>query len=318
MSHSKLAFVFPGQGSQKVGMLGDFAQSYPIVTETFAEASEVLGYDLWQLVQNGPQEELNMTEVTQPALLTSSVATWRVWLQRGGLKPAMMAGHSLGEWSALVCAGAVGFADAVQLVRLRGQYMQQAVPAGVGAMAAIIGLEDEQVEAACAAANGDSEIVSPVNYNSPGQLVIAGHAGAVDKAMALCKDAGAKRALLLPVSAPFHTALMSPAAERLAAEIQNTPFATPKTPVVHNVSADTLDDPEAIKAIIIEQIYSAVRWVSCVKKLVENGVTSTVECGPGKVLSGLNKRIERALNTLSTDSEAALDTSLSAITESGE
>ncbi|TVZ38975.1 [acyl-carrier-protein] S-malonyltransferase [Alteromonadaceae bacterium 2753L.S.0a.02] len=318
MSYSDLAFVFPGQGSQKVGMLADLAENHPIVKQTFLEASEVLGYDLWQLVQNGPQEDLNMTEVTQPALLASSVATWRVWQALQGPKPAMMAGHSLGEWSALVCAGVVAFGDAIKLVRLRGKYMQEAVPAGVGAMAAIIGLEDEQVETACSAASNAQDIVAPVNYNSPGQLVIAGHSAAVDAAMLMCKEAGAKRALPLAVSAPFHTQLMTPAAQRLADEIKNTVFKQPEVPVVHNVSAESLDDPAAIQEIIITQIYSAVRWVACVRTLTTAGITATVECGPGKVLSGLNKRIDRSINTLNTDGETALQNSLSALRESGE
>ncbi|ACR12744.1 ACP S-malonyltransferase [Teredinibacter turnerae] len=323
MSNSKLAFVFPGQGSQKVGMLGDLAESYTVVKDTFAQASEALGYDLWKLVQEGPQEELNMTEVTQPALLTASVATWRVWQEKGGAKPEMMAGHSLGEWSALVCAGIVDFTDAVKLVRMRGQFMQEAVPAGIGAMAAIIGLDDSLVEEACTAAmaaeaSNAQDIVSPVNYNSPGQLVIAGHAAAVERAMALCKDAGAKRALLLPVSAPFHTALMKPAADRLAEHIQSTAFESPSIPVVHNVTAQTLTDAEEIKAIMVAQIYSAVRWVACVNALTSAGIGTTVECGPGKVLSGLNKRIDRALNTLSTDSEDALSATLLALPEAGE
>ncbi|WP_075185201.1 ACP S-malonyltransferase [Teredinibacter haidensis] len=311
MSNSEqLAFVFPGQGSQKIGMLADIAEVNPLVKKTFAEASAALGYDLWELVQSGPQEKLNMTEVTQPALLTSSVALWRVWQDLGGTMPVRMAGHSLGEWSALVCAGVIGFTDAVRLVRARGQYMQEAVPAGVGAMAAIIGLADEQVESVCTQASGASDVVSPVNYNSPGQLVIAGHKAAVEKAMVLCKEAGAKRALPLPVSAPFHTSLMKPAADRLSAEIEATEFQVPTIPVVHNVTAKTESDPARIKALMVEQIYSAVRWVECVRALAEHGVTVTLECGPGKVLSGLNRRIEKSLQAYNIDTAAALETSL--------
>ncbi len=300
-----LALVFPGQGSQKVGMLQDIADESSLVASTFAQASEVLGYDLWALVQEGPQEALNMTETTQPALLTASVAIWKVWQERNGAMPAFMAGHSLGEWSALVCAGVVDFADAVQLVRARGRYMQEAVPAGTGAMAAIIGLEDSAVENACKAA-AQGEVVGPVNYNSPGQLVIAGTTTAVERAMALCKEAGAKRALPLPVSAPFHTALMKPAAERLAAEIQGTAFSAPQCTIIHNVNAAAESSPEAIKQLMIEQIYSPVLWVDCVKQLVAQGVASVMECGPGKVLSGLNKRIEKELTTFATDSNDAL------------
>lgn len=300
-----LAFVFPGQGSQKVGMLADVAQSSPTVIDTFAEASDVLGYDLWQLVQDGPQEALNMTETTQPALLSASVALWRVWCERNGAQPGFMAGHSLGEWSALVCAGVVEFADAVKLVRARGRYMQEAVPAGTGAMAAIIGLDDAAVEAACADA-GQGECVAPVNYNSPGQLVIAGTVAAVERAMTLCKDAGAKRALPLPVSAPFHTSMMKPAADRLAEEIAQTEFKAPNCSIIHNVHARTESSPEAIKTLMIEQIYSPVLWVDCVKTLAEAGATTLVECGPGKVLSGLGKRIDRNLATLATETDEAL------------
>ena len=314
MSHSEqLAFVFPGQGSQKVGMLADITQGAELVQSTFAEASEVLGYDLWDLVQNGTQEQLNLTETTQPALLTCSVALWRVWLAEGGVKPGLMAGHSLGEWSALVCAGVVDFKDAVRLVRSRGRYMQEAVPAGVGAMAAIIGLDDALVEKACADASNESEVVAPVNYNSPGQLVIAGKKEAVERAMVLCKEAGAKRALPLPVSAPFHTSLMKPAAERLASEIEATEFKVPAIPVVHNVNAQPESDPVKIKALMVEQIYSAVRWVECVQYLAKQGVTTTVECGPGKVLSGLNKRIDKQLNTSNLETQTTFSECLEAL-----
>ncbi|MCV6604881.1 MAG: ACP S-malonyltransferase, partial [Porticoccaceae bacterium] len=249
---NQLAFVFPGQGSQKIGMLADIAAQFPVVEATFEEASQVLGYDLWDRVQNGEQEQINLTECTQPLLLTASVAMWRVWQEKGGAQPSLMAGHSLGEWSALVCSGVVAFADAVELVRSRGAYMQEAVPKGVGAMAAIIGLDDEVIVSACKLASGD-EVVVPVNFNSPGQVVIAGHAGAVERAMEACKDAGAKRALPLPVSAPFHTPLMRPAADKLAARIEATRFEAPTVPVVHNVNAGTETDPAAIKTLMIEQ-----------------------------------------------------------------
>ncbi len=300
LGSSALGFVFPGQGSQKVGMLADLAAEHSLVTETFSEASDVLGYDLWELVQKGPQEQLNLTERTQPLLLTASVAVWRLWQSQNGPQPALLAGHSLGEWSALVAAGVVDFADAVGLVQLRGKLMQEAVPAGQGGMAAIIGLEDADIIDACER-GAEGEVVSPVNFNSPGQVVIAGASGAVDRAMALCKTAGAKRALALPVSAPFHTALMRPAADGLAPKVESTEFRAPRIPVVHNVNADTESDPQAIKRLMIEQIYSPVLWVDCVRTLLGRGVSTVVECGPGKVLSGLNKRIDKSISTLSIE-----------------
>jgi len=306
MTQQNLAFVFPGQGSQKIGMLADLAASYPIVTQTFAEASQVLGYDLWELVQNGSQEDINLTERTQPLLLTASVAVWRVWQEKKGVQPALVSGHSLGEWSALVCAGVVAFKDAVKLVQQRGKFMQEAVPAGQGAMAAIIGLDDNLIIEACKNAE-QGEVVSVVNFNSPGQVVIAGTAAAVERASALCKEAGAKRALPLPVSAPFHTSLMRPAADRLAEQITATEFKTPQIPVVHNVTAQTETNSEKIKALMIEQIYSAVRWVECVNTISTAGINITVECGPGKVLSGLNKRINAELTTLSIEKSEELD-----------
>ncbi|UTW45823.1 ACP S-malonyltransferase [bacterium SCSIO 12696] len=308
--NNQLAFVFPGQGSQKIGMLADIAEQFAIVEATFAEASEVLGYDLWDRVQNGEQEQINLTECTQPLLLTASVAMWRVWQEKGGAQPALMAGHSLGEWSALVCSGVVAFADAVDLVRQRGAYMQEAVPAGVGAMAAIIGLDDEVIISACKLACGDDEVVVPVNFNSPGQVVIAGHAGAVERAMEGCKEAGAKRALPLPVSAPFHTPLMRPAADKLAAQIQATHFDAPMVPIVHNVNAQTESDPAAIKQLMIEQIYKPVLWVDCTKALAKQGIETVVECGPGKVLSGLCKRIDRTIKALATEDQASLENAL--------
>lgn len=309
MTQQNLAFVFPGQGSQKIGMLADLAASYPIVTQTFAEASNVLGYDLWELVQSGAQEDINLTERTQPLLLTASVAVWRVWQEKNGAQPALVSGHSLGEWSALVCAGVVAFADAVKLVQQRGKFMQEAVPAGQGAMAAIIGLDDALIIEACKKAE-EGEVVSAVNFNSPGQVVIAGTASAVERASALCKESGAKRALPLPVSAPFHTSLMKPAADRLAEQINLTEFKAPKIPVVHNVSAQTETDPVKIKALMIEQIYSAVRWVDCVNTMSGKGIAITIECGPGKVLSGLNKRINAELTTLSIEKPEEVDSAL--------
>lgn len=307
---AELAFVFPGQGSQKQGMLLELAEQYPVIQETFAEASDVLGYDLWALSQDGPQEKLNMTECTQPLLLTASVAIWRVWQQAGGAVPALMAGHSLGEWSALVCAQVVDFKDAVKLVQLRGKYMQEAVPAGVGSMAAIIGLADDTIVDACSEAQQGEE-VSAVNFNSPGQVVIAGHVGAIDRAMTLCKEKGAKKAIPLAVSAPFHSLLLKPAADRLADEMVNVEFAAPIIPVVHNVNAKPEVDPLKIKQLMIEQIYHPVLWVDCVQVLVASGVTNAVECGPGKVLSGLIKRIDRSVSSVNIDMPEALAAALS-------
>lgn len=312
MTQSNLAMVFPGQGSQKIGLLAELAESFDTVQSTFAEASDVLGYDLWDLGQNGSQEDINLTERTQPLLLTASVAVWRVWCAQNGAAPAYLAGHSLGEWSALVCAGVVDFAAAVKLVQQRGKFMQEAVPAGQGAMAAIIGLADEAIVQACTDA-AQAEVVAPVNYNSPGQVVIAGHSAAVERAMTACKEAGAKRALPLPVSAPFHTSLMRPAAERLEAQIQATVFQAPEIPVVHNVTARAESNPEVIKALMVEQIYSPVRWVECVQTLRAQGVETTLECGPGKVLSGLNKRIDKSLATLAMETPDELATALESV-----
>lgn len=306
MSNSSMAFVFPGQGSQKVGMLAEIAAAHPIIQQTFAEASEALGYDVWDMVQNGEQEQLNLTERTQPILLTSSVALWRCWELKGGVKPALMAGHSLGEFSALVCAGSLSFTDAVTLVRDRGQFMQTAVPVGEGAMAAILGLEDQQILDICAAASA-SGVVEAVNFNSPGQVVIAGSVAAVDKAIVDCKAAGAKRALPLPVSAPFHTSLMKPAGIKLAEKIAELEFLAPQIPVVHNVHAKTETDPAKIKELLVQQIYSPVKWVSCVETMIAAGIEHTVECGPGKVLGGLNRRIHKPLSAFSLESVAGFD-----------
>ncbi len=311
MTNQHLGFVFPGQGSQKIGMLAELAAEFPVVGQTFAEASSVLGYDLWSLVQTGTQDEINLTERTQPLLLTASVAVWRAWQEKNGTRPALMAGHSLGEWSALVCAGVVDFKDAVRLVQQRGKFMQEAVPAGQGGMAAIIGLDDALILDACKKAE-QGEVVAAVNFNSPGQVVIAGTATAVERASALCKEAGAKRALPLPVSAPFHTELMRPAADRLAEQIAATIFSVPEIPVVHNVTAEVEINPEKIKALMIEQIYSPVRWVECVNTMTAKGIAITLECGPGKVLSGLNKRINTDLVTVSVEKPEEL---LAALTD---
>ncbi|WP_101759420.1 ACP S-malonyltransferase [Oceanicoccus sp. KOV_DT_Chl] len=301
MTDQSLAFVFPGQGSQKVGMLADIAEQFSIVKDTFAEASEALGYDVWDLIQNGEQEQLNLTERTQPLLLTSSVALWRVWQQQSATQPAMLAGHSLGEFSALVCAGSLGFADAVTLVRDRGQFMQTAVPVGEGAMAAVLGLDDHVIIDICAATGAEA-----VNFNSPGQVVIAGKVAAVEQAIEQLKEAGAKRALPLPVSAPFHTSLMRPAGEKLAEKVAALDVKAPLIPVVHNVHAQTEADPDRIKELLVQQIYSPVKWTGCVQAMVAAGVTKTLECGPGKVLSGLSKRIDRSISAYNIEEPAGL------------
>ncbi|WP_144394308.1 ACP S-malonyltransferase [Pleionea sediminis] len=290
-----LAFIFPGQGSQSVGMLSAFAET-DIVRSTFKEASEALGYDLWQLCQEGPAEELNKTEKTQPALLTASVALWRFWTAQSDKQPEFLAGHSLGEYSALVCAEVLSLSDAVKLVEARGQFMQDAVPAGTGKMAAIIGLEDSAIVAACEeAAQGD--VVSAVNFNSPGQVVIAGNSDAVERAMTLCKDKGAKRALPLPVSVPSHCALMKPAADKLAEKLQTLSFNTPVIPVINNVDVKQVSDEEAIKDALIRQLYNPVRWTETVEAMKAAGADTFVECGSGNVLCGLNKRISRELTS---------------------
>jgi len=307
-----LAFVFPGQGSQKVGMLAEVAERLDIVAQTFDEASSVLGYDLWKLVQEGPQDALNLTERTQPALLTSSVALWRAWCQSGGARPSLMAGHSLGEFSALVCAGSLDFQDAVRLVRQRGAYMQSAVPVGVGAMAAVMGLDDDNIAAACKEA-AQGEVVEAVNYNSPGQVVIAGHSEAVKRAAEACRARGAKRAVPLPVSAPFHTSLMRPAGERLANDVAGLLLREPEIPVLQNVHAASETDPQRIAALLVEQIHSPVQWVKTVHNLVNSGVSTVIECGPGKVLSGLCKRIERGLDCLALETPADFDSALAVL-----
>lgn len=306
---SKFAIVFPGQGSQAVGMLAELAEQFPIVQATFAEASEVLGYDLWALVQNGPAEDLNQTHRTQPALLTASVAIWRVWQEKGGEQPTVLAGHSLGEYSALVCAGVIDFKEAVKLVELRGQLMQEAVPAGVGAMSAIIGLDNDAIAKACADAAED-QICSPVNFNSPGQVVIAGNKEAVDRANALCKEAGAKRALLLPVSVPSHCELMKPAADKLAVALENMTFNTPAIPVINNADVATETDPAAIKLALVKQLYGPVRWTESVERMAAEGIEELLEMGPGKVLTGLTKRINRSLGGSAVNDIASLDAAL--------
>jgi [acyl-carrier-protein] S-malonyltransferase len=285
-------FAFPGQGSHSVGMLADLAQQDRIIADTFAEASALLGYDLWQLVQQGPAELLNETERQQPAMLTAGVATWRYWQKQGGSRPGAVCGHSLGEYSALVAAGALQFSVAVELVRERSQRMQAAVPAGVGAIAAVLGLDDEAIAAACIAA-AQGEVVEPVNFNSPGQAVIAGHAAAVQRALAACKAAGAKRAVLLPMSVPAHSSLMRPAAEQFAHTLAAAPLHAPQLAFWSPVDCQQHLDPEAIRRLLQKQLASPVRWSDLIRALALAGATTFVECGPGKVLTGLNRRIEK-------------------------
>ncbi|MGC0781959.1 ACP S-malonyltransferase [Pantoea agglomerans] len=306
---TQFAFVFPGQGSQTVGMLTELAATYPLVEETFREASDALGYDLWQLVSQGPAEELNKTWQTQPALLAASVAIYRVWQQQGGEQPALMAGHSLGEYSALVCAGVLNFADAVKLVELRGKLMQEAVPEGTGAMQAIIGLNDAAIRKACEE-SAQGQVVSPVNFNSPGQVVIAGNKEAVERAGAACKAAGAKRALPLPVSVPSHCALMKPAADKLAVALESITFNAPAVPVINNVDVKAETDAAAIRHALVRQLYSPVRWTESVEAMAAQGVTQLLEMGPGKVLTGLTKRIVDSLTAAAVNDTASLTAAL--------
>ncbi|MBT0723330.1 ACP S-malonyltransferase [Rosenbergiella sp. S61] len=307
MTH--FAFVFPGQGSQTVGMLAELAAEHPVIEATYAEASQALGYDLWQLVQQGPAEELNKTWQTQPALLAASVALFRLWEQQGGAQPALLAGHSLGEYSALVCAGVIAFDDAIRLVELRGKLMQEAVPEGTGAMQAIIGLDDAAIRQACEE-SAQGQVVSPVNFNSPGQVVIAGNKEAVERAGAACKAAGAKRALPLPVSVPSHCALMKPAADKLAVALGEMTFSEPKISVVNNVDVKCETDAQAIREALVRQLYSPVRWTESVQYIAAQGVTQLVEVGPGKVLSGLTKRIVDTLTASAINDPAALTAAL--------
>ncbi|HUL18051.1 MAG TPA: ACP S-malonyltransferase [Steroidobacteraceae bacterium] len=307
------AFVFPGQGSQSVGMLGALAQAEPLVAATFAEASEALGYDLWKLVCEGPEAELNATARTQPAMLAAGVATWRVWQRRGGAPPQVLSGHSLGEFTALVCAQALEFAPAIELVRFRGEVMQEAVPAGSGAMAAILGLEEADVLGACReAARG--EVVEPANFNSPGQIVIAGDAAAVERAMQAAKARGAKRAVLLPVSVPSHSSLTLKAAERLRERLGGLTLRAPAIRYVSAVDATEHQAPDDLRALLVRQLSSPVRWSQTLQALVTPHVAQVIECGPGKVLTGLNRRIERRenLSFLALEDPASIDAALAA------
>jgi len=309
-----LGFVFPGQGSQSVGMLNALAEVHEEVGQTFGEASEALDEDLWAIVQTGPAEKLNRTEITQPAMLSAGIAVWRVWQVRGGPSPAVMAGHSLGEYSALVAAGSLEFEHAVRLVAERGRLMQEAVPAGSGAMAAILGLDDEAVIQICADA-ADDEVVEAVNFNSPGQVVVAGHKSAVERAVALATERGAKRAVMLPVSVPSHCALMKPAAEQLEAILEDIPVQAPRIPVINNVDVAMPRDPDAIRDALVRQLHSPVRWVETIRKMQAEGVETLIESGPGKVLVGLNKRIERRMPALPVYDPDTLAAALEAVAE---
>ncbi|NOT84074.1 MAG: ACP S-malonyltransferase [Methylococcaceae bacterium] len=304
--NNNLAFVFPGQGSQSVGMLSELAASYGEVKQTFERASDALCYDLWALVKSGPIEQLNQTQNTQPVMLAAGFAVWQVWCKQASIRPAWMAGHSLGEYTALVCSGALLFEDAIKLVAERGRLMQIAVPEGIGAMAAILGLEDQQVVNVCAEA-AEQEVVAAVNFNAPGQVVIAGHVAAVDRAIALAKAAGAKKAIALPVSVPSHCQLMAGAANQLAEKLLAVPINTPEIPVIHNVDICSHSVPAVIRTALKEQLYKPVRWADSIQFMSDQGVEVFVECGPGKVLLGLNKRIVKTAEHLSIYDPATLN-----------
>ncbi len=306
------AVIFPGQGSQSVGMLADLAEQDPVVRQTFAEASEALGFDLWLLTQGGPESELGLTENTQPAMLAAGVAVFRAWQARGGPAPVAMAGHSLGEYTALVCAGRLDFPEAISLVRYRGQLMQQAVPAGEGAMAAILGLDDEQVAQACATgAQGD--VVAPINYNCPGQVVIAGQSAAVTRALAAANGLGARRAVLLDVSVPSHCALMNSAAEKLALRLGEVEIRPGTIPVFHNVDARSRDDADQVRSVLIQQLCEPVRWSQCILAMRDVGAGLFIEMGPGKVLTGLVRRTDRGLQAVACHDRASLESALAII-----
>jgi [acyl-carrier-protein] S-malonyltransferase len=308
----KIAFVYPGQGSQSVGMMQSFA-NLAGVRETFAEASERLGQDLWKLVSEGPAEELSLTVNTQPVMLAADIAVYRAWIAANGMKPELSAGHSLGEYPALVAAGALGFADAVELVRFRAQVMQEAVPEGEGAIAAILGLDDDLVKAACTEASSGGEVVEPANFNSPAQVVIAGNKAAVERGMEIAKAKGAKRAVLLPMSVPSHCSLMQPAAKRMRERLVSVDIKAPAIPVLHNADVKSASSGDAIKDALVRQLCQPVRWVETVRAFVAAGATHVVECGPGKVLAGLNKRIAPQAKILSLSDEAAFKDALAAL-----
>ena len=314
---SSYAVIFPGQGSQSTGMLSELAEQHAEVGDTFQQASNALGFDLWQLVANGPEEKLNQTENTQPALLSASVAIWKILEKQTGRTSGLLAGHSLGEYSALVCAGALDFSDAVKLVAKRGKYMQQAVAAGEGSMAAILGLEDEDIIRICESISAD-KIVSAANFNSPGQVVIAGHADAVEEAVAAAKEAGAKRSVILPVSVPSHCLLMQSAAEKLKQDLESVNIQIPRIPVLHNVDAKPKDTVEGIRKALVEQLYKPVQWTACVQAIKHADYSLLVECGPGKVLTGLVKRIDRSLTCIASENSTALGKLIDTLNNEGE
>ncbi len=300
-----LAFVFPGQGSQAIGMSSALAAEFPLVQETYAEASQALGYDLWDIIVSGPEEKLNQTQVTQPAMLVAGVAAWRVWRVQNGPTPVVLAGHSLGEYTALVCADALPFTEAVKLVADRARFMQEAVPIGQGAMAAVLGLDDDAVRKLCEQAS-QGDVLEAVNFNSPGQVVIAGTAAAIQRALEQAKAAGAKRAVALPVSVPSHCRLMRPAAERMATRLKQVSLSAPKTPVIHNVHVQSESSVDSIRDALARQIESPVRWVETIQKMAADGVTRVVECGPGRILTGLNKRVTDKIETKAAFDPASL------------
>ena len=300
------AVVFPGQGSQSVGMMADLYDNHSIVKDTFSEAADALGFDLWAMIKDGPAESLNQTHNTQPAMLASGIAVWRLMLDAGVSQPTKLAGHSLGEYSALVASGAMNFSDAVKLVAERGRLMQQAVPEGEGAMAAILGLDDDVVRDVCSRA-AETEVAEAVNFNSPGQVVIAGNKAAIERAMELAKEAGAKRALPLPVSAPSHCALMKPAAEKLSDSLANISLSLPTIPVVHNVNVGNAQTTDELASLLAQQLYSPVRWVETVHSFSADGISLVVEAGPGKVLTGLCKRIDRSINGMGIFDNASFE-----------
>lgn len=310
----KFGFVFPGQGSQKLGMLASLAREHEIIEQTYAEASEILQMNLWEIAQHDTANNLDQTEITQPVLLAASVAIWRLWNQQDAVRPSILAGHSLGEYSALVCAGVIGFADAVDLVHKRGLFMQSAVPEGAGKMAAIVGLDNYKINEICQQA-GQGQIVSAANFNSAAQTVIAGDSEAVERAMQLCKTAGAKRTLALNVSVPSHCALMQPAATQLEKELDKVEFNSAAIPIVQNVSAEINTDPEQIKKNLIKQLYAPVLWVDSVQLISRAGVTKLVECGPGKVLCGLIRRIESELACFGSDDPQSLNSAIAEVSE---
>lgn len=311
-----IAVVFPGQGSQSVGMLDSLSSQYPQVHETFQEASDCLGYDLWSVVKNGPEDKLNQTVVTQPAMLAAGISVWRCWEEEGGCRPNFMAGHSLGEYTALVCAQALSFADAIRVVAERGRLMQQAVPEGSGKMAAVIGLSDKQIIELCTQAE-EGQVVEAVNFNAPGQVVVAGDSDAVERLMELAREAGAKRIVPLSVSIPSHCRLMQPAAESFAEVLNDVTFSAPKIPVVQNVDVQTKTNPKEIADGLAQQLYSPVRWVETIENFADEGIRAIFEFGPGKVLSGLNKRIDRTLKTIGVMDTKTIEAALEICEEYG-